>query len=131
MNRAQRDVQLLGKRMNTIKFIFLKSSQNCGINVIESGSSSPILVQHTYSPIFENSNPLINTGNGVSIFVKGPKRFVMNFARIFSLAGKEFDDYALLDFRVHRIINVFQCSGGGNAFLRERQGRSVESGNGR
>jgi hypothetical protein len=65
-----------------------------------------MLVRDTCPPRVEGSDPFINTGNGVSIFLKGSQKSVMNFSRICSLAREKFDDYALLQFRVHRMINV-------------------------
>jgi hypothetical protein len=89
-----------------------------------------MVVSDTCPPSFEHSKPLRNTGKGVNIFLKGSEKSMGNFGCIFSFVREEFDDYGLPDFRVHRIINLFEGLGGGNAFLRETQGRSGESGNG-
>jgi hypothetical protein len=43
---------------------------------------------------------------------------VVNFDLICSLIPEKFDDQGLLDFRVHRMMNV-EGTNGGNAFLRE------------
>jgi hypothetical protein len=68
-------------------------------------------------PSFEGSDPLINTENGVSIFVKGSKKSVVNFGCIYSIVREELDDYALSDFGVHRLIDVFSRPRGRNAFF--------------
>jgi hypothetical protein len=80
--------------------------------VIESPFSGPMLVQDTCPLRSEGSDSFINTGNGVSIILKDSEKFVVNFDRICSFVREELDDYALLDFRVHRMINVSQCPGG-------------------
>jgi hypothetical protein len=59
----------------------------------------------------------MNIGKGVSIFLKGSEKPVVNFGCICSLVREELDDYALFDFRVHRMIDVSSRPGGGTAFL--------------
>jgi hypothetical protein len=60
--------------------------------VIESPSPRAILVQNTCPPSFEGSDPLTNTEKGVTIFLKGWDKSVVNFGPIFSLVREEFDD---------------------------------------
>jgi hypothetical protein len=69
-------------------------------------SPGPILVPNNYTPSFEGSNPVINTGKGVSIFLKGSEKSGVNFGCTCSLVREELDDYALFDFHVRRMINV-------------------------
>jgi hypothetical protein len=85
--------------------------------VIKPWSRRPILAQDNCTPSCQGSNPFINTGKGVTIFLKGSENSVVNFDCICSLVREELDDYGLFDFRVHRMIRVFWGAGGGNAFL--------------
>jgi hypothetical protein len=55
----------------------------------------------------------------------------MIFDGIRSLVREELDDDALLDFRVHRMIRIFERLRGGNALLLESHERSGKSGNGK
>jgi hypothetical protein len=99
--------------------------------VIERPSFGRRLVQDTCPPRFEGSHPLINIENAMTIFLIVLEKSVVNFDHNRSLVLEGLDDYSLLDFRVHRMINVFSGPGGGNAFLREIQRRSGASGHGR
>jgi hypothetical protein len=76
-----------------------------------------MLVADNCTPSVEGSNPFINTGKGVSIFSKGLEKSVVNLGCICSPVREELDDYALLDFRLHPMINAFSRSSGGNALL--------------
>jgi hypothetical protein len=53
-----------------------------------------MLVQDTWAPGLEGSNPFINTGNVVTIFLKGSEKSVVNLDGIYSFVREEFDDYA-------------------------------------
>jgi hypothetical protein len=85
--------------------------------VIESWSSGPMLLPHNCTTSVEGLDPFINTGKGVSIFLNGSEKSVLKFGCICSLVRAELGDYTLFDFRVHRMINVFERTRGGNAFL--------------
>jgi hypothetical protein len=74
--------------------------------MIKTRPSGPMLVNYTCVPSPENSEPFIDTGKGINIFLKCVQQSGMDFDGIDSFDIEKFDNYVLLDFRVHDRNNV-------------------------